>query len=395
VDVYEQSVAKHRELGGKLSIASKMPIRNREDLSLAYTPGVARVCEEIAADVEKVYELTIKKNTVAVVSDGSAVLGLGNIGPEAAIPVMEGKAVLFKEYADIDAFPICLTTQNAQEIIETVRRIAPVFGGINLEDIGAPRCFEVENALQDLGIPVFHDDQHGTAIVVLAAVLNAAKVSGKSISDMTVVVNGGGAAGTAIAELLLCLGQDEQFPHGLKDILVCDSKGILSVSRPDFVNAPDKMRLAKKTNRDNRQGTLIDAMRGSDVFLGVSVANAVSPEMIRAMNEYPIVLAMANPIPEIMPDVAKDAGALIVGTGRSDFPNQVNNVLAFPGIFRGALDARAKVITQSMKIAAAMALANYLPNPTADEILPSVLDKKVTLAVGDAVKAAWLAEVAN
>ena len=395
MDVYEQSVAKHRELGGKLSIASKMPIRNREDLSLAYTPGVARVCEEIAADVEKVYELTIKKNTVAVVSDGSAVLGLGNIGPEAAIPVMEGKAVLFKEYADIDAFPICLTTQNAQEIIETVRRIAPVFGGINLEDIGAPRCFEVENALQDLGIPVFHDDQHGTAIVVLAAVLNAAKVSGKSISDMTVVVNGGGAAGTAIAELLLCLGQDEQFPHGLKDILVCDSKGILSVSRPDFVNAPDKMRLAKKTNRDNRQGTLIDAMRGSDVFLGVSVANAVSPEMIRAMNEYPIVLAMANPIPEIMPDVAKDAGALIVGTGRSDFPNQVNNVLAFPGIFRGALDARAKVITQSMKIAAAMALANYLPNPTADEILPSVLDKKVTLAVGDAVKAAWLAEVAN
>ncbi len=395
MDVYEQSVAKHRELGGKLSIASKMPIRNREDLSLAYTPGVARVCEEIAADVEKVYELTIKKNTVAVVSDGSAVLGLGNIGPEAAIPVMEGKAVLFKEYADIDAFPICLTTQNAQEIIETVRRIAPVFGGINLEDIGAPRCFEVENALQDLGIPVFHDDQHGTAIVVLAAVLNAAKVSGKSISDMTVVVNGGGAAGTAIAELLLCLGQDEQFPHGLKDILVCDSKGILSVSRPDFVNAPDKMRLAKKTNRDNRQGTLIDAMRGADVFLGVSVANAVSPEMIRAMNEYPIVLAMANPIPEIMPDVAKDAGALIVGTGRSDFPNQVNNVLAFPGIFRGALDARAKVITQSMKIAAAMALANYLPNPTADEILPSVLDKKVTLAVGDAVKAAWLAEVAN
>jgi len=307
---------------------------------------------------------------------------------------MEGKAVLFKEYADIDAFPICLTTQDTQEIIDTIRRISPVFGGINLEDISAPRCFEIENALQDLGIPVFHDDQHGTAIVVLAAVLNAAKVSGKAISDMTVVINGGGAAGTAIAELLLCLGQDTQFPIPLKDILVCDSKGILSLSRPDVPSAPAKMKLAQKTNRENRQGTLIDAMRGSDVFLGVSVANAVSPEMIRVMNAYPIVLAMANPIPEIMPDVAKDAGALIVGTGRSDFPNQVNNVLAFPGIFRGALDARAKVITQSMKVAAAMALANYLPNPTADEILPSVLDKNVTIAVGDAVKAAWLAEVA-
>ncbi len=392
MDVYEESVAKHRELGGKLSVSSKMPIQNRHDLSLAYTPGVARVCEEIAADIEKVYELTIKKSSVAVVSDGSAVLGLGNIGPEAAIPVMEGKAVLFKEYANIDAFPICLATQNTQEIIDTIRRIAPVFGGINLEDISAPRCFEIENALQDLGIPVFHDDQHGTAIVVLAAVLNAAKVSGKPISEMTVVINGGGAAGTAIAELLLCLGQDAQFPHALKDILVCDSKGILSISRPDLAIAPDKFRLAQKTNRNNRQGLLFDAMRGADVFLGVSAANAVSPDMIRVMNTYPIVLAMANPIPEIMPDVAKDAGALIVGTGRSDFPNQVNNVLAFPGIFRGALDARAKVITQSMKIAAAMALADYLPEPKVDEILPSVLDKKVTLAVAAAVKAAWLAE---
>ncbi|NBV41209.1 NADP-dependent malic enzyme [bacterium] len=386
--VYEQSVEMHRDNGGKLEVRSKVKIENRHDLSLAYTPGVARVCEEIAEDTEKVYSLTIKKNTVAVVSDGSAVLGLGNIGAHAAIPVMEGKAILFKEYADIDAFPICIQSQNTIELINIIKNIAPVFGGINLEDIASPRCFEIEMALQDIGIPVFHDDQHGTAIVVLAAVLNAAKVAGKKLSEMTVVINGGGAAGTAIAELLLCCGHDPLLPEEIKDILVCDSKGILYEDRPDIESLPDKMRLAKKTNRNGRTGRLADAMVGADVFLGVSVANSVPPEMIRTMAEKSIVLAMANPIPEIMPDIAKEAGAFIVGTGRSDFPNQVNNVLAFPGIFRGALDSRAKVITKNMKVAAALALANSI-TPSVDEILPSVLDKSVTMLVADAVAKAW------
>ncbi|NBV82776.1 NADP-dependent malic enzyme [bacterium] len=388
MDVYQQSVEMHRENGGKLEIKSKVKIESRTDLSLAYTPGVARVCEEIAEDVEKVYELTIKKNTVAVVTDGSAVLGLGNIGAHAALPVMEGKAILFKEYANIDAFPICIQSQNTIEIINIVKNIAPVFGGINLEDIASPRCFEIELALQDIGIPVFHDDQHGTAIVVLAALINAAKVAGKALSDLTVVINGGGAAGTAIAELLLCLGHDQLLPVALKDVLVCDSKGILYESRPDLESLPEKMRLAMKTNRGLRQGNLADAMKGADVFLGVSVAGALTQDMIRTMAPKPIVLAMANPIPEIMPDLAKEAGAFIVGTGRSDFPNQVNNVLAFPGIFRGAMDVRAKVITKNMKIAAGLALANSI-TPSVDEILPSVLDKSVTHKVAEAVGKAW------
>ncbi len=388
-DIYEESVQLHRQLGGKLEVYPKVKIQNRHDLSLAYTPGVARVCEEIAKDPQQAFELTIKRNTVAVVSDGSAVLGLGNIGALAAIPVMEGKAVLFKEYAGLDAFPICITTQNTIELINIIKNIAPVFAGINLEDIASPRCFEIELALQDLGIPVFHDDQHGTAIVVLAALLNAAKVAGKRISDLRIVVNGCGAAGTAITELILTMGHDPLLPEEVKDILVCDATGILSEDRLDISPFPEKVRLAQRTNRENKQGKLIDALTGADVFIGVSVGNIVTKEMISKMNEKSIVLAMANPIPEIMPDLAKEAGAFIVGTGRSDFPNQVNNVLAFPGVFRGAIDARAKVITKNMKIAAALALADALPNPTVDEVIPSVLDKSIAYKVAAAVAKAW------
>ncbi|MGE4169371.1 MAG: NADP-dependent malic enzyme [Candidatus Margulisiibacteriota bacterium] len=387
--IYEESVALHKKLGGKLEVTSKVPIRDRHDLSLAYTPGVARVCEEIAKDVEKASELTIKKNTVAVVSDGSAVLGLGNIGAHAAIPVMEGKAVLFKEYAGLDAFPICIKSQNTIELISIIRNISPVFAGINLEDIASPRCFEIETALQDLGIPVFHDDQHGTAIVVLAALINAAKVTGKSLKDMTIVINGGGAAGTAIAELLLALGVEAPNHEAIHDILVCDTKGIISETRDDVAEFPEKIRLASKTNKFDRNGTLTDAMTGADVFIGVSVAGVVTPEMVRKMNPKSIVLAMANPVPEIMPDEAVAGGAYIVGTGRSDFPNQVNNVLAFPGVFRGAIDAKAKVITRHMKLAAAFALAEALPNPTPEEIIPSVLDKSIAHKVAAAVAKAW------
>ncbi len=389
MSIYEESVLLHQRLGGKLEIQSKVPIQNRHDLSLAYTPGVARVCEEIAKDVSKAYELTIKKNMVAVISDGSAVLGLGNIGAHAAIPVMEGKAVLFKEYAGLDAFPICIQTQNTIEIVSIIRNIAPVFAGINLEDISAPRCFEIEMALQDLGIPVFHDDQHGTAIVVLAAIMNAAKVVQKNLSEMTIVINGSGAAGTAIAELLLCCGHDPLLPHAFKNILVCDAKGLLCDSRDDIIESPEKMHLAMKTNRHGMQGSLQEAMIGADVFIGVSVGNVVTAEMIAQMAPRSIVLAMANPTPEIMPDEAKKGGAFIVGTGRSDFPNQVNNVLAFPGIFRGAIDAKAKIITKNMKVAAALALADSLPHPTAEEIIPSVLDKSVAFKVARAVAKAW------
>lgn len=387
--IFEESVQLHRQLGGKLEVYPKIKIQNRHDLSLAYTPGVARVCEEIAKDPEQAFELTIKKNTVAVVSDGSAVLGLGNIGALGAIPVMEGKAVLFKEYAGLDAFPICITTQNTIELISIIRNIAPVFAGINLEDIASPRCFEIEMALQDLGIPVFHDDQHGTAIVVLAALINAAKVAQKPLSEMTVVVNGCGAAGTAITELLLCMGHDPHLPEPVKDIMVCDAKGILNEQREDVIESLEKHRLALKTNHQNRSGTLTDALVGADVFIGVSVGNVVTADMIRQMNPKSIVLAMANPTPEIMPDEAKAGGAYIIGTGRSDFPNQVNNVLAFPGVFRGAIDARAKYISKNMKIAAALALAESLTNPTVDEIIPSVLDKSIAYKVAAAVAKAW------
>ena len=381
----EESVRLHKRLGGKLEIKSKFEIKNRDDLSLAYTPGVAQVCREIDQDPQKVYDLTIKKNTVAIVSDGSAVLGLGNIGAQAAIPVMEGKAILFKEYADIDGFPICVNTQNSFEIINLVKNIAPVFGGINLEDISAPRCFEIEAALQDIGIPVFHDDQHGTAIVLLAALVNASRLADKRLQDLSVVINGAGAAGTAIAELLLCIGHDPAVCESVKEIIVCDSKGIISRSRSDIEKSIVKMKIAEITNRNTRDGSLADALRGADVFIGVSVGNALTPAMIKTMNQKPIILAMANPIPEIMPDDAKEAGAFVVGTGRSDFPNQVNNVLAFPGIFRGALDARASIITNKMKIAAARALADYIPSPTPENILPSALDKKVALTVAQAV----------
>lgn len=390
MDIYEESRQLHKRLGGKLEIIAKYDIKDQHDLAMVYTPGVAQVCRDIAEDESKAYELTIKRNTVAIVSDGSAVLGLGNIGAKGAIPVMEGKAMLFKAYADIDAFPICVSTQNSFEIINLVKNISPVFAGVNLEDISAPRCFEIEQSLQDIGIPVFHDDQHGTAIVLLAAVLNACKLTGKSLTDLKIVISGAGAAGTAIAETLLCIGHDPKICESVKEILVCDSKGIISETRADIAENQTKLKLAKITNRSASMGSLSDAMQEADVFIGVSKGNLVQPEMVKSMNARPVILAMANPIPEIMPDVAKEAGAFIVGTGRSDFPNQVNNVLAFPGIFRGAIDARAKRITRKMKIEAAYALAGCVENPTVDEILPSPLDKSVAKKIAKAVQNAYV-----
>ena len=389
MDIYEESTALHKKLGGKLEITSKYHIKDQHDLSMVYTPGVAQVCRDIAEDESKAYELTIKRNTVAIVSDGSAVLGLGNIGVKGAIPVMEGKAMLFKEYADIDAFPICVNTQNAFEIINLVKNISPVFAGVNLEDISAPRCFEIEQSLQDIGIPVFHDDQHGTAIVLLAAVINSCKLTGKDLRDLKIVISGAGAAGTAIAEILLCMGHDPKICESVKEILVCDSRGIISETRADIAENQTKLKLAKITNRSASMGSLADAMQEADVFIGVSKGNLVQPEMVKSMNEKSIILAMANPIPEIMPDAAKAAGAFIVGTGRSDFPNQVNNLLAFPGIFRGAIDARAKRINNKMKIEAAYALAGCVENPTVDKILPSPLDRSVAKKVAKAVKKAY------
>lgn len=376
-DIYQQSIRLHQKLKGKLEIKSKVPLKTTADLSRAYTPGVAGVSREIASDRKKAYDLTMKGNSVAIVSDGSAVLGLGNIGPYAAIPVMEGKAILFKEYAGIDAIPICVETQNTFEIINLVKNIAPTFAGINLEDISAPRCFEIESALQNIGIPVFHDDQHGTAIVLLAALINAAKVAGKDLRDLVVVLNGAGAAGTAIANLLRCVGQDKRVCEPVKDVIVCDSRGIITSDRPDLVNNPHKQRLASITNHTHKKGSLSDALLKADVFIGVSKGGTLSPAMIRTMNSRAIIFAMANPLPEIMPDEAKAAGAFIVGTGRSDFPNQVNNVLAFPGIFRGAIDVRAKTITNSMKIGAAFTLAAATKNISRECILPSALDKTV------------------
>lgn len=389
MDIYDESTALHQRLGGKLEIHSKFRIKNQHDLSLVYTPGVAKACQEIARDESRAYDLTIKRNTVAIVSDGSAVLGMGNIGPKAAIPVMEGKAMLFKEYANIDAFPICVNTQNSFEIISLVKNIAPVFSGINLEDISAPRCFEIEQSLQNIGIPVFHDDQHGTAIVLLAALLNSAKVTKRALSEMDVVINGAGAAGTAIAEMLLCIGFDSLVCESVKEILVCDSKGIISENRMDIVNNQTKLKLAKITNKENRSGDLNDAIQHAHVFIGVSKGNVLTEEMVKKMHRGPIIFAMANPIPEIMPEAAKKAGAVVVGTGRSDFPNQVNNVLAFPGIFRGAIDVKAKMITNKMKIAAARALADCVALPTADEILPSPLDRSVAPAIALSVQKAY------
>jgi malate dehydrogenase (oxaloacetate-decarboxylating) len=384
-DFDRESIALHDRMHGKLSVRSKVELRDRRDLSLAYTPGVAAVCEEIHRRPERVYDLTLKHNTVAVVSDGSAILGIGNLGAEAAIPVMEGKAILFKEFADIDAFPICLATQDVDEIERAVRVVAPVFGGINLEDISSPRCFEIERRLQNLGIPVFHDDQHGTAIVVLAALLNSLLVTGKDLAECTVVFNGAGAAAIACARLLLNCGEQGYCPPA-HDVILCDSKGILHRERSDL--NPQKQEVAERTDRHNRRGGLAEALRAADVFIGLSQADLLTPEMVRSMRSDPVILAMANPVPEIMPDAARDAGAAVIGTGRSDFPNQINNVLAFPGVFRGALDARAKSINDAMKLAAAKALAAYVIEPTPERILPDPLDKRVATEIAAEVAAA-------
>ncbi len=385
-DYFQRSVVVHEQLRGKIGVINKIPIESQDDLATAYTPGVARPCELIAEDGSRARDLTIKHNTVAVVSDGSSVLGLGNIGALAAIPVMEGKALLFKEFANIDAWPICLDTQDAEEIIATVRNLAPVFGGINLEDIAAPRCFEVENRLQDLGIPVFHDDQHGTAIVLLAALINSARVLGRSLTDMRVVINGAGAAGTAIARLLRCVNFDANACEPVEDVIVCDSKGAINKERQGLT--PEKEELLAYTNRDNRSGTLQDVLPNADVFIGVSRGDLLKAEDVRSMASDSIILPMANPIPEIMPEEARAGGAAIVGTGRSDFPNQVNNVLVFPGIFRGALDAGAAVIDGPMKLAAAHALADAVDEPTPEKILPHPLDRTVGPKVAVAVQEA-------
>ena len=383
----QDSLTLHADHQGKLAVASKVPLLSRRDLSLAYTPGVAEVCREIAGEREKVWNYTLKANSVAIVSDGTAVLGLGDIGPYAAIPVMEGKAILFKEFAGIDAFPICLDADE-DDLIRIIRGIAPVFGGINLEDIAAPRCFEIEEQLQDLGIPVMHDDQHGAAIAVLAALINACKVTGRKLEDLTVVVCGAGAAGYAICRLLKCIGYDSGSCTSVKELIACDTEGIIYRGRPGLYTNKYKFILGDETNHSKRTGALGDAFSGADVFIGVSSGGLVTPEMIRRMNPSPIVLSLANPIPEIMPETAREAGAAIVGSGRSDYPNQVNNVLVFPGLFRGALDARASRITDEMKNAAAQAIAGYIRNPTADMILPDPLDRGVARVVAEAVKMA-------
>ena len=369
----------HEKWNGKLETVSKTPVKTREDLAIAYTPGVAEPCKVIAQDKEAAYKYTMKANTVAVVSDGSAVLGLGNIGPYAAMPVMEGKAVLFKEFGNVNAVPICLDTQDTEEIIKAVTYLAPGFGGINLEDISAPRCFEIEERLKEiLDIPVFHDDQHGTAIVVLAGVINALKVVGKKKEDCRVVVNGAGSAGVAITKLLLTYG----FPN----IIMCDRVGIVSKDTEGLNWMQKKM--TEVTNLNNETGSLADALKGADIFIGVSAPNIVTPKMVASMNRDSILFAMANPIPEIMPDVAKAAGARVVGTGRSDFPNQVNNVVAFPGIFKGALEGRATQITEEMKLAAAEAIAGLVPADklSDDNIMPEAFDPQVAEVVANAVK---------
>ena len=377
----DRSLKIHEEKVGKISIVSKVKVESHDDLSLAYTPGVAEPCKKIHEDKENVFKYTTKGNLVAVVTDGTAVLGLGDIGPEAAMPVMEGKSILFKEFANVDAFPICLDTKNTDDIVKTVKIIAPTFGGINLEDISAPRCFEVEEKLKkELDIPVFHDDQHGTAIVTVAGVINALKVVNKKIEDVTIVVNGAGAAGIAIAKML----------HNMnpKDVLICDSQGIIVSGDPG--NNKYKEEISKITNKDQRKGNLKEALEDSDIFIGVSVANIVTKEMVKGMKKNAIIFALANPIPEIMPEEALLAGAKVVGSGRSDFPNQINNVLAFPGVFRGALDVRAKEINEEMKLAASYAIANSVKDEElkTDFIMPNPLDKavakKVAMAVAEA-----------
>jgi malate dehydrogenase (oxaloacetate-decarboxylating) len=384
---YSQSIKLHEDNKGKLEICSKVPLRTMDDLSRAYTPGVAEVCRRIARDKNLAYRYTMKSNSVAVVTDGSAVLGLGNIGGTASIPVMEGKSILLKRFANIDAFPICFDNIHP-DFIDDIKSIAPVFGAILLEDIAAPKCFEVEEALQDMGIPVMHDDQHGTAVVVLAALLNACRVVKKNLEDLTVVVSGAGAAGFAITKLLHCLGVDRKICTEVKELFVCDRKGIIYRGREDLLENKYKYIISQETNHEKRTGSLSDAMEGADVFIGVSGPNLVTEKMIESMAEKPIVMPLANPVPEIMPDRALKAGAAVVGTGRSDFPNQINNVLAFPGIFRGALDAWATVINNEMKMSAAHALAGHVKRPKADKVLPHVLERSYTRTVAEAVRKA-------
>ncbi len=380
MNTYEKALMLHEQWNGKIETVSKTPVKTREDLALAYTPGVAEPCKVIAEDKEAAYKYTMKANTIAVVSDGSAVLGLGNIGPHAAMPVMEGKAVLFKEFGGVNAVPICLDTQDTEEIIKAVTYLAPSFGGINLEDISAPRCFEIEERLKaTLDIPVFHDDQHGTAIVVLAATINALKITGKKKEACKIVVNGAGSAGIAITKLLL--------NYGFTNIILCDRTGIISKDRTDLNWM--KKQMLEITNPNNESGSLADAMKQTDIFVGVSAPDTLTAEMVKTMNQDPIIFAMSNPVPEIMPDVAKAAGARIVGTGRSDFPNQINNVVAFPGIFKGALEGRAPQITEEMKLAAAEAIASLVPEDELNEenIMPEAFNPKVAEVVAAAVKA--------
>ncbi|MGN0456092.1 MAG: NADP-dependent malic enzyme [Acutalibacteraceae bacterium] len=378
MDIREESLQKHYEWNGKIEVVSKVKINNSKDLSLAYTPGVAQPCLEIQKDYDKSFQLTRRNNLVAVVTDGTAVLGLGDIGPEAGMPVMEGKCALFKEFADVDAFPICVRSKNVEDIVKTVYLISGSFGGINLEDISAPRCFEIERQLKQIcDIPVFHDDQHGTAVVVAAALINALKVVGKKIDEIKVVINGAGSAGIAIGKHMLNMG--------VKNLIMVDRFGIICEGM-DELNS-EQAYMATVTNKEKIKGTLADAMKGADMFLGVSAPNVVSEDMVKSMAEKPIVFAMANPTPEIMPDKAKAAGAAVVGTGRSDFPNQINNVLAFPGIFRGALDCRAKEINEEMKVAASMAIASLVEDDrlSAEYILPEAFDQRIGKAVADAV----------
>lgn len=375
MDTREKALKLHSDNTGKISVTSKVSVNNTTDLSLAYTPGVAEACKEIMKEPQDIYKYTSRGNLVAVVTDGTAVLGLGDIGPSAAMPVMEGKSVLFKVFAGVDAFPICLNTTDIDEIVMIVKSMEPTFGGVNLEDIAAPACFEIEQRLKkETNIPIFHDDQHGTAVVVMAGMLNALKVVGKSLNEAKIVINGAGSAAMAIANLLLNIN--------VKDIIMCDSRGIIYQGRKEGMN-PYKDRMAQRINRENVRGELSDAVKGADVFIGVSKGGLLKKEMVRTMNDSPVIFAMANPVPEIYPDEAKAAGAIVVGTGRSDFPNQINNVLAFPGIFRGALDVRASDITEDMKLAAAYAIAGLIPREklTPDYIIPDPFDKRVAAEV--------------
>jgi malate dehydrogenase (oxaloacetate-decarboxylating) len=390
MDVYAESLDLHEKFQGKIEVHSKVPITNRRDLSLAYTPGVGAVCKEIHRDKNLAYKYTLKANTIAIVSDGSRVLSLGNIGGYAAIPVMEGKALLFKKLAGIDAFPICFERFHT-EFADDIKNITPVFGGIALEDIAAPRCFELEDALQGIGIPVMHDDQHGTAVVVLAALLNACRVTGKRFEDLNIVVCGAGAAGFAITRILRCIGYDPNLCSSVHDIIVCDTKGIIHRNRDRLYANKYKFIIAEETNKTGRTGELADAMEGADVCIGVSVPGIITPEMVRSMNKDPIIFALSHPTPEILPQDARMAGAAIVGTGRNEYPNQINYALAFPGIFRGALDVCATRISDEMKVAAAHALAGFVRRPQKERILPQVLNRRVVKAIAHAVSAAAVA----